>query len=133
MDRCASLALAPALRMTWASPSEMPKAAAGSMRASMHVTRREGSHQYGGSRCSLRLLARSFARSLFRVAKSRDLTDEVFLRRRESEVALIERAGVLGVLLDEILLDFGCHGTGMYYVFLSFFLFLYRYLTGRDG
>ena len=37
-ERKASRALPPALRMTWASPREIPKAAAGSMRASMQVT-----------------------------------------------------------------------------------------------
>ena len=38
MERRASRADAPALRTTWASPREMPKAAAGSMRASIQVT-----------------------------------------------------------------------------------------------
>ena len=37
-ERRASFALAPALRITWASPREMPYAAAGSIRASMQVT-----------------------------------------------------------------------------------------------
>lgn len=37
-ERKASLALAPALRIICASPSGMPNASAGSMRASMQVT-----------------------------------------------------------------------------------------------
>jgi len=40
MERSASFAEAPALRMTCASPREIPKAAAGSMRASMQVRTR---------------------------------------------------------------------------------------------
>ncbi len=38
MERKASRAEPPALRMTWASPREMPYAEAGSIRASMQVT-----------------------------------------------------------------------------------------------
>src|SRR6202012_3125841 len=40
MERSESAAMPPALRTTWASPRAMPKAAAGSMRASMQVTGR---------------------------------------------------------------------------------------------
>ena len=41
MDRRPSLAEPPALRITCAAPSGMPKAAAGSIRASMQVTGKE--------------------------------------------------------------------------------------------
>jgi len=37
-DRSASLALPPALRITWASPRSIPYAAAGSILASIQVT-----------------------------------------------------------------------------------------------
>lgn len=89
--------LPPALRMTWASPRVMPKAEAGSIRASIQVT--------------------VFVRwNLWYIVGIRRnvLTDGILLGGWEGERALGEGGGVGFVGGDEVLLD-GCwRHVGLY-------------------
>ena len=83
MDRRASRAEPPALRMMWASPRAMPKAEDGSMRASMQVTGVFLVRGWMGGGCQ--------------GVEMR--TDEIFPRWWQGEVAGFEGSGVLFVAL----------------------------------
>ena len=107
-DRKASFADPPALRMTWASPRAIPKAAVGSMRASMQVTT-----DWPMAWSAYRLCWRPpyFNPNAFHLPSTRALTDGVTLGRRESKMALMESRRILGILVHQILLHCGCHNT----------------------
>jgi hypothetical protein len=94
------LAEPPALRITCASPREMPKAAAGSMRASMHVTF-----------CGEKRLVMGLGEHM-RKRKRGERTDNVLLGGWKGEGALVECGYIFAVLLDEVVLD-GRHDGGL--------------------
>ena len=94
-DRRASRALPPALRITWASPREMPYAEAGSIRASMQVTADEAG-ELGRPIC-------------VENTRGNQPTDGIFLCRRQKQITIFELRSILFVCIDEVFLNRSRH------------------------